>query len=77
MADGDYPAAHGFFERTFLGYSHFSDWCARAYLADAEALIKMGDPESAGATLDEAIAELKESASEELYNALIKKRTNI
>ena len=77
MADSDYSAAHGFFERTFLGYSHFSDWCARAYLADAEALIKMGDPESAGATLDEAIAELKESASEELYNALIKKRTNI
>jgi tetratricopeptide (TPR) repeat protein len=77
MADEDYPAAHGFFERTFLGYSHFTDWCARAYLADAEALVEMGDPESARATLDEAIIELKESTTEELYNALIEKRANI
>jgi hypothetical protein len=37
----------------------------------------MGDPESARATLDEAIIELKESTTEELYNALIEKRANI
>lgn len=77
MADADYPAAHGFFERTFLGYANFTEWSAQAYLADAEALLKMGDSEGAAGTLDEAIAELKESAPSELYQALIEKRAKI
>ncbi len=77
MADEAFPAAHGFFERTFLGYSHFGEWSARAYLADAEALLRMGDPASAATTLDEAIAELKEAAPADLYEAIEEKRASI
>lgn len=70
MAESAYAQAHGFYERTFLGYSHFGQWCARAYLSDADALINMGDPAGAKATLSEAIEQLKEIAPEELYQQL-------
>lgn len=77
MAEEAYPEAHGFFERTFLAYSNFADWCARAYLADADALLKMGEQESAANTLDEALVELKGKTTDELYQALKEKRTSI
>ena len=77
MADGSYAEAHGFYERTFLGYSHFGEWCTRAYLADAEALIQMGDAEGAKATLTEAVEQVKEIAPAELYEQLQEKLSTL
>lgn len=73
MAEGQFDAAHGFFERTFLGYSHFSEIAGKAYLADADALVKMGQVEDARATLNEALEMLKDAAPEELYSSLQQK----
>lgn len=70
LADGAYPEAHGFFERTFLGYTHFAEWCAKAYLADAEALIKMRAPQDAITTLQEAVNTLGDSAPDEIMQAI-------
>ena len=70
MAESKYPEAHGFFERTFLGYSQFSEWCARAYLADAEALIGMGAKADAIATLTEATETIGETAPAELIDSI-------
>jgi TolA-binding protein len=66
MAESKYAEAHGFFERTFLGYSQFSEWCARAYLADANALLGLGAKDDAIATLTEAVETLSETAPAEL-----------
>jgi tetratricopeptide (TPR) repeat protein len=66
MAESKYAEAHGFFERTFLGYSQFSEWCARAYLGDANALLGLGAKPDAIATLTEAVEMLSETASPEL-----------
>ena len=41
-----------------MAYSQFSDWSARAYLADAEALIAMGSKTDALKTLEEALTTL-------------------
>jgi TolA-binding protein len=70
MAENKYAEAHGFFERTFLGYSHFGDWCARAYLADAEALLGLGAKADAIATLSEALETLTETAPAELLQPI-------
>lgn len=70
MAESKYAEAHGFFERTFLGYSQFSEWCARAYLADAEALLGMGAKADAIATLTEAVEMLSEAAPAELMTPI-------
>lgn len=70
MAESKYAEAHGFFERTFLGYSQFSEWCARAYLADAEALLGMGAKVDAIATLTEASETLAETAPAALVEAI-------
>ena len=66
MTEKKYAEAHGFFERTFLGYSQFSELCARAYLADAEALLSLDSRSDAIATLSEAVETLSESAPPEL-----------
>ena len=58
MAESAYDKAHGFFERTFLGYPHISEWSAKAYLADAEALLEIGARQDAITTLEEAVREL-------------------
>ncbi|WP_269526400.1 tetratricopeptide repeat protein [Coraliomargarita parva] len=70
MTEGEHAKAHGFFERTFLGYSHFGEWAAKAYLADAEALLAMGSREDAISTLKEAEEKLKDSAPLELYERI-------
>ncbi len=70
MAESKYAEAHGFFERTFLGYSQFSEWCARAYLADADALLGMGAKPDAIATLTEARDTLAETAPAELFESI-------
>ena len=70
MADKAYPEAHGFFERTFLAYSSFAEWSARAYLADAEALIQMNVPEDAITTLKEAIDMLQKAAPVEIIQEI-------
>lgn len=57
-AEDKFAEAHGYYERTFLAYSQFSDWSARAYLADAEALIAMGSKADALKTLEEALTTL-------------------
>lgn len=69
MAENAYAEAHGFFERTFLGYPHLTEWSARAYLADAEALLAMGSREDAVTTLQEAVEELT-SAPETIMQAI-------
>ena len=66
MEEDEYAKAHGFFERTFLGYSHFTEWTAKAYLEDAEALVRMGVPQDAITTLKEALELLGADAAEEL-----------
>jgi tetratricopeptide (TPR) repeat protein len=70
MAESKYPEAHGFFERTFLGYSQFSEWSARAYLADAEALLGLGAKADAIATLTEANETLAETAPADIVEAI-------
>lgn len=70
MAEGAYAEAHGFFERTFLGYPHLAEWAARAYLADAEALLNMGSKQDAVNTLNEAIEELSANAPEDILQAI-------
>jgi len=70
MADAAYAEAHGFFERTFLGYPHLAEWAARAYLADAEALVRMGARQDAVNTLNEAVEELSASAPADLMQAI-------
>ena len=70
MAENAYPQAHGFFERTFLGYPHLPEWSARAYLSDADALIGMGEKQDAINTLQEAIKELPANAPEDILEAI-------
>ena len=73
MAEDMYAEAHGFFERTFLGYSQLGEWCARAYLADAEALLGLGSTTDAIATLTEARDTIAASAFPELMESIIAK----
>jgi TolA-binding protein len=75
MAEDAFAEAHGFFERTFLGYSQFSELAAKAYLQDANALIGMGNAASAKTTLQEAVELLSEVAPEETM-AAIKSKLN-
>lgn len=70
MAESKYAEAHGFFERTYLGYSNISDWCARAYLADAEALLALGQQADAANVLAEAVETLAETAAPELMTPI-------
>jgi TolA-binding protein len=70
MAENAYAEAHGFFERTFLGYPHLAEWSARAYLADAEALLGMGARQDAIKTLQEAIDELNENAPSDILQSI-------
>jgi TolA-binding protein len=79
MAEQAYAKAHGFFERTFLGYPHLTEWSARAYLADAEALLAMGARTDAINTLNEAMEMLSDVASPEqldqIRNKLVELQT--
>ncbi|MDQ8195517.1 tetratricopeptide repeat protein [Coraliomargarita sp. SDUM461004] len=70
MAEQAYAEAHGFFERTFLGYPHLAEWSARAYLSDAKALLAMGEKQDAIRTLQEAIDELSSNAPEDILQAI-------
>lgn len=70
MAESAYAEAHGFFERTFLGYPHLAEWSARAYLADADALVGMGAKQDAVNTLNEAVAELSASAPADVLESI-------
>lgn len=70
MAQSAYAEAHGFFERTFLGYPHLAEWSARAYLADAEALVGMGEKADAITTLQEAVKELSANAPEDILKSI-------
>ena len=70
MSEGAFSEAHGFFERTFLGYSHFAEWAGRAYLADAEALLAMGSREDAVRTLEEAVERIAPDAPAELVESI-------
>lgn len=70
VAEDAYAKAHGFFERTFLGYPHLTQWSARAYLADAEALIGMGEKQDAINTLEEALKELPTNAPEDTLQSI-------
>jgi len=70
MAESAYAEAHGFFERTFLGYPHLAEWSARAYLADAAALVGMGEKQDAINTLNEAIKELSANAPEDILKSI-------
>jgi len=69
-AESNFAAAHGFYERTFLAYSHLAQLSAEAYLADAEALLAMDKPVDAKATLQEAVELLEQSAPQELMQAI-------
>ncbi|WP_162028860.1 MULTISPECIES: tetratricopeptide repeat protein [unclassified Lentimonas] len=70
MAENKYPEARGFFERTYLGYSNISEWAARAYLADANALLALGEKADAANVLAEAVETLSETAPPELMTPI-------
>lgn len=70
MAENAYAEAHGFFERTFLGYAQFNELCAKAYLRDAEALVGMGERASAVTTLQEAVDTLGAVAPDEIMSSI-------
>lgn len=50
---GDFVNAHTILNRTFLSHSFHKEWAAKAYVKDAEALVKLGKPEEARMTLQE------------------------
>lgn len=50
-----FSEAHAYFERTFLAFAQYREWAARAYLKDAETLLRMGAPEDARNTLQEIL----------------------
>lgn len=50
-----FSEAHAYFERTFLAFSQYRQWAARAYLKDAETLLRMGAREDARNTLREVL----------------------
>jgi len=54
--EGRYSPAHGYFERTFIGYPSYPEIAARAYFLDAQALEKLNQLEDARRTLDEMLA---------------------
>jgi TolA-binding protein len=70
MAEDAYAKAHGFYERTFLGYPHLAEWSARAYLADAKALIGMGEKQDAMNTLKEAVVEISTTAPADILKSI-------
>ena len=70
MAENAFAQAHGFFERTFLGYPHLAKWSALAYLEDAEALLGLSAGQDAINTLKEAIEELSDSAPQEVLQKI-------
>ena len=70
MAEKEYLTAHGYFERTFVAYSHFGEWAANAYLGDAEALIALNQKEDAIATLTEALEVLPKNIPNELIQSI-------
>ena len=70
MAEKEYGTAHGYFERTFVAYSHFGKWAAHAYLEDAKALIELNQKEDAIATLTEALEMLPQDAPDELIQSI-------
>ncbi|MEM7790739.1 MAG: tetratricopeptide repeat protein, partial [Verrucomicrobiota bacterium] len=70
VADKAYDKAHGFYERTFLTYPQFGEWSARAYLADAKVLLKLGSKEDAVTTLQEAVDRLAEAAPVEVFEEI-------
>ena len=70
MAEDAYAKAHGFYERTFLGYPHLAEWSARAYLADAKALIGMGEKQDAINTLNEAVVEISATAPADILKSI-------
>ena len=70
MAEDAYAKAHGFYERTFLGYPHLAEWSARAYLADADALIGMGEKQDAMNTLQEAVTEISTTAPADILKSI-------
>ena len=49
--------AHGFFERTYLGYPQFTEWKNKAVLADATLLERVGET-NAALSLRENFSEL-------------------
>jgi tetratricopeptide (TPR) repeat protein len=77
MAEEEYAKAHGFFERTFLGYSQVGEWSSKAYLADAEALLMMGSREEALNVLEEAAEQMKEVAPAEVLEAIENKLSEL
>lgn len=70
MAEKEYGTAHGYFERTFVAYSHFGKWAANAYLEDAKALIALDQKEDAINTLTEALQVLPQDAPDELLQSI-------
>ena len=70
MAEREYGKAHGYFERTFVAYSHFGKWAANAYLEDAEALLALKQTEDATATLTEALEMLPKDTPDELIQSI-------
>ncbi|MGF1453120.1 MAG: tol-pal system YbgF family protein [Opitutales bacterium] len=77
MSQGAYAKAHGYFERVFLAYPHLSEVAAQAYLADAGALVKLGVPNDAVSTLEEALELLAETAPPELVNNIRDQLANL
>jgi len=69
-AEGKLAEAHGFMERVFVAYHHFSEWAARAYLADAQILLAMGQREDARNTLREALNGRLQGAPDSVMNAM-------
>ena len=74
--EGRYPEAHGFFERTFLGYGLFDEWAARAYLMDAKTLVQMGEVEDARSTVGEALEDDRYRQTE-IYGELVEYANSI
>ena len=70
MAENAYAQAHGFFERTFLGYPHLAQWSSLAYLEDAEALLGLNAVQDAITTLKEAVEELSDSSPQEVLQEI-------
>ncbi len=67
VLEGKLQEARAYFERTFLAYPHLPQMAGRAYLAEADALLRLGRRDDAVATLREATNELRSSAPPALF----------
>jgi TolA-binding protein len=80
-AQRQFAAATAFYERIYVLYSSYRDWCAKAYLVRAQCLLQLQEEAKANETLTEMLAHedlansLEAAAAKELLGRLERRAT--